>query len=144
MYSGYLYKGNLSFPELELNLTGIYSIEYYYHFNCNLTSCLNSNASITIYFEYENIKTSIKHKNTDNNRNSAWIKNTLNITTTIKNKLKVISIYILNSIATQSFFDHIQQKRGSHLATQSIHKLHLHDQLILASMLEYLNPRFLY
>ena len=90
------FKGNVSFPKIELNVPGLYSIEYYYHFNCKISSCLNSEVSMTIFFDYENNKTSIKHKNTDNNRNSAWIKNTLNITTTIKNKLKVISIYILN------------------------------------------------
>jgi len=95
MFSGYLYKGNVSFPEIELNIPGIYSIEYYYHFNCNLTSCLNSDESMTIYFEYENNKTSIKHNNTDN-KNSVWKKNTLNITTTINNNLKVISFYNFN------------------------------------------------
>ena len=94
MYSGYSFRGNVSFPEMELNVSGIYSIEYYYHFNCKITSCLNSDAFMTIYFEYENNKTSVKHKNTDN-KNSEWIKNTFNITTTIKNKLKVISICIL-------------------------------------------------
>ena len=38
---------------------------------------------MTIYFEYENNKTSVKHKNTDN-KNSVWIKYTFNITTTRK------------------------------------------------------------
>jgi hypothetical protein len=95
MYSGYEFYGSVSFPEMKLNIPGIYSIEYYYHFNCKLPSCLNSDKSMTIYFEYENNKTSIKHKNTDN-KNSVWEKNTLNITTTIKNNLKVISFYNFN------------------------------------------------
>jgi hypothetical protein len=83
MYSGNEFYGNVSFPEMELNVSGIYYIEYYYHFNCKITSCLNSDAFMTIYFEYENNKTSVKHKNTDN-KNSVWIKYTFNITTTRK------------------------------------------------------------
>jgi len=93
MYSGYEFYGNVYFPEKELNLTGTYLIEYYYHFNCSITACVNSTESMTIHFEYENNKTTIKHKNTDK-KNSVWIKNILNITTTIRNKLKVIYIYI--------------------------------------------------
>ena len=46
---------------------------------------------MTIYFEYENNKTSIKHdiKNAKI-RDAAWVKNALNITTTVKNNLKVL------------------------------------------------------
>jgi hypothetical protein len=85
------FKGNVSFPEIELIVPGIYSIEYYYHFNCNLTSCLNSEVSMTIYFDYENNSTSIKHdiKNAKK-RDATWVKNALNITTTTKNNLKVL------------------------------------------------------
>jgi hypothetical protein len=47
---------------------------------------------MTIYFDYENNKTSIKHdvKNALK-RDSTWVKNALNITTTtMKNNLKVL------------------------------------------------------
>ena len=91
MYSGNEFYGNVSFPEMELNVSGIYSIEYYYHFNCKISSCLNSEVSMTIFFDYENNKTSIKHdiKNAKE-RDATWVKNALNITTTMKNNLKVL------------------------------------------------------
>jgi hypothetical protein len=85
------FKGNVSFPKIELNVPGLYSIEYYYHFNCKISSCLNSEVSMTIFFDYENNKTSIKHdiKNAKE-RDATWVKNALNITTTMKNNLKVL------------------------------------------------------
>jgi len=95
MFSGYAFYGKVIFPEIELNIPGIYSIEYYYHFNSKPTSCLYLDESMTIYFEYNNNKTTINHNNTDD-KNGVWIKFTLNITTTIKNNLKVISFYNLN------------------------------------------------
>ena len=67
MYSGYEFHGNVSFPEIELNIPGIYSIEYYYHFNCKTSSCLNSEESMTIYFDYENTSFSQFVELTDNN-----------------------------------------------------------------------------
>ena len=82
MYSGYSFRGNVTFPEIELNIPGIYSIEYYYHFNCKIASCLNSDVSSTIFFEYENNHISIKHDIKEiNNTNGKWINNQLNITT---------------------------------------------------------------
>jgi len=96
MYNGYEFYGKVTFPEMKLNIPGIYSIDYYYHFNCNLTSCLNSSESMTIYFEYENNKTSIKHdaKNALK-RDATWVKNSFNFTTTIRNNLKVLVFIIL-------------------------------------------------
>jgi hypothetical protein len=90
MYGGYSFKGNVNFPEIELKIPGIYSIEYYYHFNCQIKACSNSDVSSTIFFEYENNYTSIKHdmKNISNT-NGKWINNHLNITTRMKNSLKV-------------------------------------------------------
>ena len=90
MYSGYSFRGNVTFPEIELNIPGIYLIEYYYHFNCKITSCSNLDASMTIFFEYENNHTSIKHDIKEiNNTNGKWINNQLNITTVMKINLKV-------------------------------------------------------
>ena len=90
MFNSKKFKGNITFPEIELNIPGIYSIEYYYHFNCKITSCSNLDASMTIFFEYENNHTSIRHdiKET-NNTNGKWINNQLNITTEMKINLKV-------------------------------------------------------
>jgi hypothetical protein len=91
MYNGNEFYGKVSFPEIELNVPGIYLIEYYYHFNCKISSCLNSEVSMSIFFDYENNKTSIKHdiKNAKE-RDATWVKNALNITTTMKNNLKVL------------------------------------------------------
>jgi hypothetical protein len=49
---------------------------------------------MTFFFEYENIKISIKHdiKNITK-RDATWFKNSLNITTTMKSNLKV-SLFI--------------------------------------------------
>ena len=49
---------------------------------------------MTIYFDYENNINSIKHNNIEN-KNNVWIKSSLNITTTIKNKIKVIIVFII-------------------------------------------------
>ena len=90
MFNGNFFKGSVSFPEIELNEPGIYSIEYYYHFYCPLPSCKNSKVSMTIYFDYDNNQTLIKHDFTNiNNLNAIWTKQTFNITTTVKNILKV-------------------------------------------------------
>ena len=90
MYGGYEFYGNVSFPEIELKIPGIYLIEYFYHFNCKTTSCSNSDASMTIFFEYENNYTSIKHDMKKINiTNGKWINNHLNITTRMKINLKV-------------------------------------------------------
>ena len=78
MYGGNEFYGNVYFPEMKLNIPGIYSIEYYYHFNCQIKACSNSDIFMTIYFEYENIKISIKHdiKNITK-RDATWFKNSL-------------------------------------------------------------------
>jgi hypothetical protein len=84
------FKGNVTFPEIELKIPGIYLIEYFYHFNCKIASCLNSDVSSTIFFEYENNHTSIRHDIKEiNNTNGKWINNQLNITTEMKVNLKV-------------------------------------------------------
>ena len=95
MYSGYEFDGSVYFPEIELNVPGIYSIEYYYHFNCKIPSCLNSDVSMTIFFDYENNKTSIKHdiKNAKE-RDATWVKNSFSLTTTMRNNLKVLLLLL--------------------------------------------------
>ncbi len=95
MLPGNEFYGNVYFPEIELNISGIYSIEYYYHFNCQIKACSNSDIFMTFFFEYENIKISIKHDIENiTKRDAAWFKNSLNITTTMKSNLKV-SLFIL-------------------------------------------------
>ena len=95
MYSSNEFYGNVSFPEMKLNIPGIYSIEYYYHFNCQIIACSNSDIFMTINFEYENIRISIKHDIKDiTKRDATWFKNSLNITTTMKNNLKVLLFFL--------------------------------------------------